>query len=364
MVNATPDARLRIHPWQRPIPRRPGEVQFGLLPEGPIVTGLTHAEVDLLDRLDGSRSLLTCFREAAACGVDTIRLRELIDLLVDLGLVESLPQHRPTLSPALGSAGGLVPTSWPGRSTDLVSPSGPVGPAGWGASTHSTSPAQPAGPAVIVDGTGPLAERLCTLLRRDLPVRVASAATHESIGATGLSPSVLTVDDVATSPPLVVLIGAPALDPRVGDRWLASGTAHLPVSAAGRRTTIGPLVEGPAGPCLWCLDLYRADRDGAWPTVMAQLCPADATELSSSDPPDRLDLLAAAELHLTAGSIAAFAQSVLGGPRPPPGISIDICLPWPRIDHRRWEVHPRCPRHDDRRQGPDGHRVDGVGAVA
>ena len=225
----------------------------------------------------------------------------------------------------------------------------------------------------MVDGSGPLAEQLVTLLGHYLPARAEPTGSAGLTGSTGLtwSPvstravsSLPTFDDVTTAPALVVLVGAPALDPRVGDRWLASGTAHLPVSAAGRRTTIGPLVEGPGGPCLWCLDLHRADRDDAWPTVMAQLCPADATELSASQTPCRLDLMAVAELHLTAGAVAAFAQGLLAGQRPPPGISIDICLPWPRMDHRRWAVHPRCPRHDDGRPGHDGPRVDEVGAVA
>ena len=364
MVNATPDSRLRFHPWHRPILRRPGEVQFGLLPEGPIVAGLTDAEVALLARLDGSRSLHTCFREAAATGVDAPRWRELVDLLVDLGLLESLPAHVPS--------SGSVPAS------TLSSTLGPKPPstgrhsfAGSGVSGLT----DPTGP-VVVDGSGPLAEQLVTLLSRDLPVRASfngSAVMSSSLVATSTVLSAVTVDQVTTTPALVVLVGAPALDPRSGDRWLASGTTHLPVSAAGRRTTIGPLVEGPAGPCLWCLDLYRADRDDAWPTVMAQLCPNEATFLTASSAGSgsrhSLNLLTAAELHLTAGSVAVFVQSVLAGRRPPPGISIDICLPWPRTDHRRWAVHPRCRLHDgtgpgNGRHGYDDDRIEAVGAVA
>lgn len=370
MVNPTPDSRLRFHPWHRPILRRPGEVQFGLLPEGPIVAGLTDAEVALLARLDGSRSLHTCFREAAATGVDAPRWRELVDLLVGLGLLESLPAHVPSSGsvPAstLRSALGSTP---PSTGRHALAGGGGSGPSGLSGRTD------PIGP-VVVDGSGPLAEQLVTLLSRDLPVRAAftgSAVMSRSLVSTSTVLSAVTVDQVTTTPALVVLIGAPALDPRSGDRWLASGTTHLPVSAAGRRTTIGPLVEGPAGPCLWCLDLHRADRDDAWPTVMAQLCPAEATGLTASvagaGPRHGLDLLTAAELHLTAGSVAVFVQSVLAGRRPPPGISIDICLPWPRTDHRRWAVHPRCRLHDgtgpgDGRHGYDGHHIEAAGACA
>ncbi|OFE18071.1 hypothetical protein BA895_13150 [Humibacillus sp. DSM 29435] len=373
MVSANPDSRLRFHPWHRPILRCAGEVQFGLLPEGPIVAGLTEAEVALLARLDGSRSLRTCFVEAAATGVKALRWRELVDLLVELGLVESLPEHvgwsGSAQGPALGSALESVSASTRRPAFPGAGGSARLGRAGPPSLTAPTGP-------VVVDGSGPLAEQLVTLLSRDLPARsvsTTSAVMGRSVASTGAVSSVVTVDQVNATPSLVVLVGAPALDPRSGDRWLASGTTHLPVSAAGRRTTIGPLVEGPAGPCLWCLDLHRADRDDAWPTVMAQLCPDDATRLTASvrgaGPLHGVDLLTAAELHLTAGSVAVFVQSVLAGHRPPPGISIDICLPWPRTDHRRWAVHPRCRLHDgvepyEDRQGSDGQRVDDGDAVA
>ncbi|MEO5745641.1 MAG: hypothetical protein ABIQ53_13770 [Terracoccus sp.] len=369
MVNATPNSRLRFHPWHRPILRRAGEVQFGLLPEGPIVAGLTDAEVALLARLDGSRSLHTCFREAAAAGVDAPRWRELVDLLVDLELVESLPAN------VLSSSS--VPASTPSSALGSKPPSTgrhPVAGGGVPSLSGLSALTEGVGP-VVVHGSGPLAEQVVTLLRLDLPVQAAcngSAVASRSLVSTSTVLSAMTVDQVTTTPALVVLVGAPALDPRSGDRWLASGTTHLPVSAAGRRTTIGPLVEGPAGPCLWCLDLHRADRDDAWPTVMAQLCPTEATGLTASvagsGPLHGLDLLTAAELHLTAGSIAVFVQSVLAGRRPPLGISIDICLPWPRTDHRRWAVHPRCRLHDgtgpgDGLHGYDGHRIEAAGAV-
>lgn len=319
MVTATPQPHPRLHPWHQPIPRRPGEVQFGLLPEGPIVTGLTAAEIALLRRLDGSRSLVTSFREATACGVSATRWRELVDLLVELGLVElGLVESRP------------------------------------GSTSRATSDLTP-GP-IVVEGSGWLADELVTLLGHGLPV-----SRSEGCAAP-------TADHVAARPALVVLVGAPALDPRAGDPWLESGTAHLPVTAAGRRTTIGPLIDGPSGPCLWCLDLHRADRDAAWPTVMAQLCPGRPVDPVRAFADERgTGPLSAATLHLTAGGVAVFAQSVLTGHRPPVGISLDIWVPWPRMDHRRWEVHPRCFRHDRATtddEAPDAYRSDSVGVGA
>src|SRR3546814_2169449 len=56
---------------------------------------------------------------------------------------------------------------------------------------------------------------------------------------TGVQTCALPISD----PPLVVVLGALALDPRSGDAWLRSGIPHLPVVVEGLRATVGPLVE-------------------------------------------------------------------------------------------------------------------------
>lgn len=386
MSQASSGSNPRIHPWHKPIARGVGEVQFGLLPDGPIVTGLTDIELDLLGRFDGGRPLVATFREAAAVGVSSRRWRELVDLLIELELLEWVPTQ---------SAG---------------SPTGHAGHAGRG---------------VLVEGAGPLADDIARLLRHALhpgrvttrtaipvdaltprrdgdtgPTHLAGVAAPDGgprrrggrsrgggrgsrsgsnggrgrglggdVRATGrggdpgAEPGAATVED---GPALVVMVGSPALDPRLGEPWWRAGCPHLPVVPNGRRTTVGPLVTAPDGPCLWCLDLHRADRDVAWPTVMAQVCAPPSTIVGppvATAPP-----LDPALSHLVAGSVAAFTQAVLEGRRPPVGVSVDICLPWPRMDHRRWEVHPRCRQHGqtgDTGPGlPPPGGVGGVGAVA
>lgn len=382
----------RIHPWHRPIARGVGEVQFGLLPDGPIVTGLTDIELDLLSRFDGGRPLVATFHEAAAVGVSSRRWRELVDLLTELELLEWVP-----------TVGAGSPTGGAGR-------------------------------GVLVEGAGPLADDIARLLRHALhPDRVTTrtAAPGEPLmpwrngdaGATdlagvrphdgrrrrragnrgdrdpgrdrdrdpdrgrglvgdvgaggpdggrdggrdavrGADPGAETgAAPVEDGPALVVMVGSPALDPRRGESWWRAGCPHLPVMPNGRRTTVGPLVTAPDGPCLWCLDLHRADRDVAWPTVMAQVCAPPSTIVGppvATAPP-----LDPALSHLVAGSVAAFTQAVLRGRRPPVGVSVDICLPWPRMDHRRWEVHPRCRQHGGIGDaGPGLPPPGGVGAVA
>lgn len=289
-----------IAPASRPLARRPGEVQFGLLPDGPILEGLTPVETGLLTSLDGSRTLADSFAHAAASGVAPARWRELLDLLADLGILEAGTHER----------------------------------AGRAARQPGCRSA-----AVVVDGDGPLAAEIAELLARSVRAPVWSGARVDQVVS----------DPDAPRPVVVVLVGSPALHPQAGDVWLARGTPHLPVVPGCVRATVGPLVDRGHGPCLWCLDLHRADRDDAWPTVLAQVCgdPEIVGVGGGSPPAGQADTpgLSAALSQILVGSVAAFAQSVLAGHRPPTGVSIDLSLPWPRMDYRRWVTHPLCHRH-------------------
>lgn len=344
MLADTPDAYLRLHPWHQPIVRRPGEAQFGLAPDDAIITGLTDVELELVRCLDGTQSLLASYREAHDAGVAPARWRELIDLLAELGVVERVPHGRGATLPTAAPTTHPPRTASPSRPSPIAAgvlarPESPGDRNNPGHETCGGSPSLDAayGASVIVEGSGALADHIAALLGESVPVVPRPGGPRHGRDTTGRSPA------------LVVLVGSPALDPRAGDPWLMNGTAHLPITVAGPRTTVGPLVSGPCGPCLWCLDLHRADRDDAWPTIMAQLCsdPAGAAGTTGGTGP-----LATAAVHLTVGSVTAFVHSVLTGNRPPAGISLDLWVPWPRIDYRRWEVHPQCPRH----RGCPGHR--------
>jgi hypothetical protein len=273
----------RIPPWRRPIARTPGEIQFGVSAGGPIVTGVSEAEARVLARLDGTVPLGTSYRFAGEVGIPARRWRALLDLIDEVGVLERFSREQPC-------------------------------------------------PAVLLEGRGALVEELCHVLRRG-GIDALVGAPHGSADATDA--------EHTADPPLVVLLGAMALDPRSGDPWLRNGITHLPVVVEGPRATVGPLVEPTlGGPCLWCLDLHRTDRDAAWPVVLAQVCgsPSDVVHrnaLPEADP---------ALVQLVAGCIALFARRLPGSGSPPLGVAVELSLPWPRMDHRRWTTHPRCPR--------------------
>jgi hypothetical protein len=285
----------RFKPWLRPVARRYGGVQFGIAPGGMILEGLTAHEVGLLARLDGTLSRRASFEHALGAGVSTRRWRELLDVVEGLDLLED-----PAAGPAHSSR-------IPGH--------------------------------VLVDGTGELARECASLLRRCGVERVSQG--RNAVDVVLAAPHLTTPH--LPRPDLVIVVAEQVLDPRRGEGWRRHRVPHLPVIPGGPRAQVGPLVGTSAlAPCLWCLDLHRTDRDDEWPTVMAQLCGSDEPRITERPATEELP---PGMGHLVSGVVALYAVGLLAGQPPPEGVSAELTLPWPRLDHRRWTRHPRCDRH-------------------
>ena len=130
-------------------------------------------------------------------------------------------------------------------------------------------------PPVCVDGAGPTAARLRSLLE-ELEVAVlppelpdeghrAAEARYRSAG-------------------LAVIVGHYVVEPARHARWLRRDIAHLPVVFSDTEVRLGPLVEPGSGPCLLCLEHNHVDADAAWPGLATQLmrrtAPTETTRLS------------------------------------------------------------------------------------
>jgi bacteriocin biosynthesis cyclodehydratase domain-containing protein len=92
-------------------------------------------------------------------------------------------------------------------------------------------------------------------------------------------------------PALVALVASWVIGPEDAQHWLRRDVPHLPIVAADRSVTVGPLVEPGHGPCLYCGQLARTDADPAWPAIAAQLWGRPAPRHSA----------------LTVSAVAAFA---------------------------------------------------------
>lgn len=109
--------------------------------------------------------------------------------------------------------------------------------------------------------------------------------------------------------------------------------AHLAVTVRDGTVVVGPLVPPAGGPCLYCVDLHRQDRDPGWPGLAAQLA------APASDPCAAATVLCAA--GLAAGEVLGWLD---GGTPSTLGASIEITTPG-TLRRRSWPPHPRCHCH-------------------
>ena len=298
----------RLHPRHPPLRRAADTVQLGLGPGAVVMAGLTPGQVAVLDGMDGSRSLAALHDVAAAHGDPPERVLELIGELQDRRLL---------VDPGAERAQRLT---------------------AWRRARHT----------VAVSSPEPLGESLARALTR------AGVGHVLPIGWPALPETAPTW----APPHLVVLGDYDGLDPRAGQPWLAAGVTHLAVVAETGRVTVGPLVDpaaGPLAPCLRCLELHRCDRDGSRAGLLAQAAhppaapsPAvHATFTAVTGPGGTVqpEPLEPALLEAAAAISALVVAAYLSGDVLPVGVTVELSLPWPRLDHRRWARHPLCTEH-------------------
>ncbi len=138
----------------------------------------------------------------------------------------------------------------------------------------------------------------------------------------------------AVSPPgLAVLVGRPELGPAEALR--RSGVPHLAVSANEAIGIVGPLVRPGITACLRCVELTRAERDPAWPLLLAQLSGRSAQ-------PNACDAALA-----TAVAAQAAAQAIAFADRAPlaeatASGTLELVLPGWQWRRRTWLPHRAC----------------------
>ena len=323
--------RPRLKSHVQLLRRGPGSLQLGVCPDtGVVLDGLSDAEIAVVKGLDGSADIITLYAGAAAAGVAAGRLSALIATLDDHHLLVDAATDRACLSPIDEPRRHLL-------QPDAMAVAAAYGLSGDGFDRVAARSNQ----HVVINAEGDLPCALADLLRIGGVGRVSVGANAVNMldldlrsHRAGAKPA--TFGASSKMPDLVVLAAMGAVCADAGAPWLRLGIPHLPVVVQGHRVQVGPLITGGGGPCLSCLDLHRRDRDAAWPALLSQLAPQ--WPFLPSAPVGCESTLTA----MTIGAAAMIVHTCLDGQPVSNDLSLELSLPWPTIQNRRWLSHPMC----------------------
>jgi hypothetical protein len=112
---------------------------------------------------------------------------------------------------------------------------------------------------------------------------------------------------------------------------------HLAASASEAIGVVGPLVLPGRSACLRCLDLARAERDPAWPLILAQLAGR-----ATADPLACDTVLATMVAAQAAAQALAFVDQGCEAAAAVTNGTLELVLPGWQWHRRTWHTHPRC----------------------
>ena len=186
-------------------------------------------------------------------------------------------------------------------------------------------------------GARTLARRTAGQIRIDgggrTATAIASLLTTSGVGQVIVDGAPGTALTGPPLPDLAILTDRPSAG--LQDWLMREQIPHLAVSASEAIGVVGPLVVPGRTACLRCLDLTRADRDPAWPLILAQL---------SGRKPNPVGCDAALAAAVAAQAVfqalalidrAGSADAVTNG-------TLELVLPGWQWRRRTWPRHPRC----------------------
>jgi bacteriocin biosynthesis cyclodehydratase domain-containing protein len=286
-------------------------VQIGVDPRRAVaISGMSQASA-VIRLLDGSRERDQLVTEARELGVQPAVTERIITLLAAAGvLVDCSSDVLRSLPPELTRQ--LMPVL---AAASVAAEDGDGG-ARLIARRSSTT--------MLVCGSGPIAAIVADLLvRSGLAIRSSPTAPVQQLA--GPRP---------TDPPdLIVIVGhqSPAETAELSRVRLP----HLAVYADEAIGVVGPLVQPGFTACLRCIDLAKAERDPAWPLVLAQLA-GRSVEPAACDA-----VLATTVAAQAAAQAVAFAdQSPLAHATANGTLEL-VCPTW-QWRRRSWVPHPAC----------------------
>ena len=279
----TPPLRPLVPPALTRVWRGADRLQLGVGTAAPVVlAGVDPRDASFLLGLDGRADRAGALAHAATLGLTPSRAERLLELLdagqclgdaaTDARSLATLDaSDRQRLAPDVAALSLLPPARELGLAAFARRRAGNVevrGAARVGAAVTTLLAASGVGTVAVIDDEAVRAEDVAPL--GPLTGTIGQPRSDAAVAAARRTAPHLR-RDATSDPDLVVLAGAPVIDPAEADGLLGRGIAHLPVTLLETTVTVGPLVSPGTGPCLRCVGLHRADRDPDWPLVAAQL---------------------------------------------------------------------------------------------
>jgi hypothetical protein len=351
--------RPALKPGLLPVWRNRDTVQIGIDPRRAVaLTGMRGA-AGLLRLLDGSRDRGQVLAAAGHLGMDAQAADRVLTLLAAAGALDDVPVStcgalqaggRARLAPELATAslahgdadGGARTLARRQAACVRVHGAGRLGlwtaglltAAGTGL-VISTGPTAPPGQALrgqalggqALPGADPGAARAAGAAQT---AGAAGTAGADRPGRRARSPR----SRPRRRPTLVILADSHRRE--LPAALVRHQVPHLAAAASEAIGVVGPLVLPGRSACLRCLDLARAERDPAWPLILAQLAGH-----AGADPPACDTVLAV----MVAAQAAAQALAFIDLGAPPAAVTngtLELVLPDWRWRRRTWRTHPRC----------------------
>jgi bacteriocin biosynthesis cyclodehydratase domain-containing protein len=151
-----------------------------------------------------------------------------------------------------------------------------------------------------------------------------------------VAPEVRASDDATRLADLAVITGR--ADPVDLAELMSNRVPHLTVLADEAIGIVGPLVEPGRSACLRCVDLSKAERDRAWPAILAQ---AGGPHTPGVAPQACDTVLATATAALATAQALAFIDRA-GQPPATANGTLEVVLPDWQWRRRSWLPHAAC----------------------
>lgn len=342
--------RPLLKPALRRVWRNDTTLQLGLDPaRAVVISGLDAASARLVDSLDGTRDVPALLASAAQLGVEPTEVDRLVNLLRGAGVLDDgSADHSPLrrlqraererLQPDLAAAsvvrgdtdGGVATLARRQTAAVTVHGAGRIG-----ASITSLLAATGVGSVAVLDDAlaTPADASPGGLRTGDVGARRSAAAARAARAA---APSVrIGLPRGRAEPDLAVVASSEVAAADLRDDLVRRGVTHLFASVREGTGLIGPLVVPGVSSCSRCHDLYRCDRDPAWPKVAAQLTGGSGSRVVACDVALASAVAAHAVLQVLAFLDGDHAVPALDG-------TIEIAQADGVVRRRSWLPHPLC----------------------